>query len=299
MNGIETLEEFYKTRLNSIPSRIKNEIGHFNVLRLEDLPGCSVQPIPYSRREYFKIALIRGENKVYLSDQTIHIRKQALLFANPDIPYKWEAIGEAQTGYSCVFTESFFHHFGNPKDYSVFQQGGHPVIELTDEQTEKAAAIFEEMLTEWSSSQLHKYDRMRILVFELLYNAEKTQPAQSTAKTFSKASGKLSSQFLELLERQFPVENTGSSLMLRSASAFAEQLAVHVNHLNKAVRERLGKPTSLVIHERILLEAKILLTHSSKDISEIAFSLGFKENSHFNNFFKKHLEMTPTQFRDI
>jgi AraC family transcriptional regulator, transcriptional activator of pobA len=32
-------------------------------------------------------------------------------------------------------------------------------------------------------------------------------------------------------------------------------------------------------------------------VSEIAYTLGFKELSHFNNFFKKHTQMSPLQFR--
>ncbi|WDF45344.1 helix-turn-helix domain-containing protein [Chryseobacterium sp. KACC 21268] len=296
MNNVESLEDFYTERFKSIPISLQNEIGHFNVFAFNDLLGCSIKPIPYSRRGYFKISLIQGENKVHFSDKTIEIKKQALLFANPQIPYNWEQIGNEQNGFSCVFTERFFHHFGNPKDYSVFQPESYPIIELTDIQAAWANKLFDEMLTEWTSEHLHKYDKMRIMVFELLYNAEKLQPIKPNSQLYNNASQKITTQFLELLERQFLVEDVGA-LPLRSPADYAGKLSIHVNHLNKALQEVLNKSTSAIVHERILVEAKILLKHTKKDISEIAFALGFKENTHFNNFFKKHTGITPRRFR--
>lgn len=233
---------------------------------------------------------------MHFSDKTIEIKKQALLFANPQIPYNWEQIGNEQNGFSCVFTERFFHHFGNPKVYSVFQPESCPIIELTDIQAAWANKLFDEMLTEWTSEHLHKYDKMRIMVFELLYNAEKLQPIQPNSQLYNNASQKITTQFLELLERQFIVEDVGA-LPLRSPADYAEKLSIHVNHLNKALQEVLNKSTSAIIHERILVEAKILLKHTKKDISEIAFAIGFKENTHFNYFFKKHTGVTPRHFR--
>lgn len=296
MNKVETLEDFYTERFKAIPKNLRNEIGHFNVFEFGDLTGCSVQPIPYSRRGYFKISLIHGKNKVHFSDKTVEINKQALLFANPRVPYNWEQIGKEQSGFSCVFTESFFHHFGSLKNYSVFQPESTPIIELTDTQEKWAKQLFAEMLTEWTSDNRHKYDKMRILIFELLYKTEKMQPDKTVSKNHTNASQKIATQFLELLERQFPVEEVGT-LPMRSASDFAKKLSVHVNHLNKALHEILHKSTSVIIQERILVEAKILLKHTNKDVSEIAFALGFKEATHFHNFFKKHTQITPTQFR--
>lgn len=46
-------------------------------------------------------------------------------------------------------------------------------------------------------------------------------------------------------------------------------------------------------------EAKILLKHSPWNVSEIAYALGFTETTHFNNFFKKHVELSPLKFRNI
>ena len=104
--------------------------------------------------------------------------------------------------------------------------------------------------------------------------------------------------FLELLERQFPIDEIHQKINLRSASEFAGQLNVHVNHLNRAVKDTTEKTTSQLIAERILQEAKILLKHSSWNVSEIAFALGFTEVTHFNNFFKKHVQISPLKFRN-
>ena len=85
---------------------------------------------------------------------------------------------------------------------------------------------------------------------------------------------------------------------IRSASDFAEQLNVHVNHLNRAVKDTTGKTTTQVIAERLIQEAKVLLKHSKWNVGEIAYALGFTEVTHFNNFFKKHLHTSPLKFRE-
>ena len=104
--------------------------------------------------------------------------------------------------------------------------------------------------------------------------------------------------FLELLERQFPIDENHPKVNLRSASEFAQQLNIHVNHLNRAVKAITEKTTTQIIAERILQEAKILLKHSQWNVSEIAYALGFTEVSHFNNFFKKHMGISPLKFRN-
>lgn len=105
--------------------------------------------------------------------------------------------------------------------------------------------------------------------------------------------------FLELLERQFSIDDTHQTVSLRSASDFANQLNVHVNHLNRAVKEITQKTTTQIIAERLLREAKVLLKHTAWTVSEIAYALGFKEPTHFNNFFKKQVQLSPLKFRNI
>jgi AraC family transcriptional activator of pobA len=113
------------------------------------------------------------------------------------------------------------------------------------------------------------------------------------------ASQRISTLFLELLERQFPIDDNHQTVNLRSASDFAKQLNVHVNHLNRALKDTTEKITSQIIAERILQEAKILLKHSAWTVSEIAYTLGFTEVTHFNNFFKKHVQLSPLKFRNV
>lgn len=57
------------------------------------------------------------------------------------------------------------------------------------------------------------------------------------------------------------------------------------------------KSPSQIIHDRIVLEAKNLLHHSDKDISEIAYTLGYENVQHFSRFFKKQVGVAPTAYR--
>ncbi len=297
MQKAETIEGFYLQKLDYLPGNLNQEIGHFNVFRREEFVGPQAKPVPYSRRNFFKISLTEGKSRVYYADKVLEVQQQALFFANPQIPYGWECLDEAQGGYFCVFTETFFSQFGHIKEYPLFKPGANPLFELNAEQGEHVKSIFLRMLGEIGSEYTYKYDVLRTLTFELIHYALKLKPAEVCLYPASNASTRIASLFTELLERQFPVESTRQRVAFRTPAQYADQLAVHVNHLNKVLKETTGKTTSGLIAERIAQEARALLKHTDWTISEIAWCLGFDELPHFINFFKKHVRLTPRSYR--
>lgn len=297
MKRTETLEEFYTIKVNGMPENLQKGIGHFNVFKLDDYIGNTCDPLPYTRKDFYKISLIIGKNKVHYADKIVTIEDQALFFANPQIPYSWEHIDENQTGFFCIFTDAFFSQFGNLKDYPLFQPGGNPIVPISLELTETLKAVYLKMFDEINSDYTFKYDVLRNLVFEIIHLALKNQSVTTSLYSKSNATIRVSSLFMELLERQFPIESTSQQVALRSPSEFANQLNVHVNHLNKALKETTGKTTSQIISERIVQEAMILLKHTNWNINEIAWCLGFEELSHFINFFKKNVQVSPKAYR--
>jgi AraC family transcriptional regulator, transcriptional activator of pobA len=299
MEKIETIEEFYQRKFNWIPDNIRNEIGHFNVFRHEPVEPGKIKPLPYKRRDFYKIMLVVGDIKMNYADRVVSIKKQALFFSNPQIPYNCENLERIEDGFYCIFNQHFFHKFGVLNQYSIFQPTGNHVFELSDEQAEQITGIYRKMFDEIQSDYAHKYDVLRNLVFELIHFAMKIQPPAKSDRQLINAARRVSTLFLELLERQFPVDENHRKINLRSASDFAQQLNVHVNHLNRALKETTNKTTSQIITDRILQESKILLKHSKWNVSEIAYSLGFTEVTHFNNFFKKHVLLSPLKYRNV
>jgi AraC family transcriptional regulator, transcriptional activator of pobA len=299
VNKIETIEEFYKRKFDWIPENIKNEIGHFNVFQHEPVEPGKARLVPYKRRDFYKIMLVIGNIKMNYADKVVSINKQALFFSNPQIPYNCENLERIEDGCFCIFNQHFFHKFGDLNQYAVFQPGGNNIFELTGEQVELIKPIFNKMFAEIKSDYVHKYDVLRNQVFELLHFALKIQPVTQFDKQQLNASQRISTLFLELLERQFPIDENHPCINLRSASDFANQLNVHVNHLNRALKDTTEKTTSQIIAERILQEAKILLKHSPWNVSEISYALGFTEVTHFNNFFKKYVQLSPLKFRNV
>lgn len=298
MGKVESIEEFYKRKFDWLPDNIRGEIGHFNVFKLAPFVGEYAKAVPYKRRDFFKIMLAMGGSVVHYADTVIEVKKQALAFSNPQIPYKWEHTENISCGVFCIFNTQFFHQYGNLGQYEVFQPGGTHIFELTDEQADTVNGLFQRMFEEINTEYVHKYDLLRTIVFELIHFAMKMQPSDKLEKQTPNAAQRISTLFLELLERQFPIDESHRTIGLRTASDFARQLNVHVNHLNRAVKEVTDKTTTAVIAERLLQEAKILLKHSAWTVAEIAFALGFTEATHFSNFFKKHTQISPIAFRN-
>ncbi len=294
----ETLPDFYKHHLQGLPALRPPAVGQVNVFRLEEVRIPGAPPVPYSRRDFYKIALTRGHHLYHYADQSLEVEGPALLFFNPRVPYSCQALSAHVTGFYCLFPEEFFRRQGSPDllEQSLFKPGGHPIYVLTAGQDAEVSAFFEKMLAEIDSDYFLKYDLLRHYAAELIHYALKLQPADSLYPPVD-AKARLTGLFLELLERQFPIDTPQHRLALRSARDFARQLGVHVNYLNRCVRETTGKTTSAHLAERLAGEARALLRHTDWHVAEIGYSLGFDEPTHFNHFFKKQTGLAPLAVR--
>lgn len=298
MEATETLEDFYKNKFNLRYDGVNSDLGHFNVFKMEEcyLPGRP--PIQYSRRDFYKITLMRGRHLYHYGDKTLEVNGSTLIFFNPQVPYTFERLTEDEGGYFCIFKDAFFteHIRGSLKDLPMYSAQGKPAYVLTPEQDLAFEAIFKKMLDELDSNYVFKYDLIRNYILEIIHGALKLQPSENLYR-HADANTRITSVFRELLERQFPIESRDQQFSLRSANDFAKNLNVHTNHLNRAVKTTTGKTTTAHIAERVTTEAIALLKHTNWNISEISYSLGFEDPSHFNNFFKKQTQSTPRAYR--
>ena len=268
----------------------------FNAFQIED-DSNGVRE--YSRKDFYKICLTTGESIINYADRSFVMKGTILFFANPNVPYSWETISRSYVGYTCLFSEDFYKPSDRTESLqqsSLFKIGGTPIFQISEEKREFLNGIFRNMITEQSTSYAFKDDLIRNYVNLIIHEALKLQPAQDFDQV-KNASYRITNVFLELLERQFPIESKDRPLQLRTAQDYASNLNLHVNYLNRAVKETTGKSTTTHISERIASEAKALLLHTDWNVADIAYALGFEYPTYFNNFFKRITGTNPMSLR--
>ncbi|WP_223808859.1 helix-turn-helix domain-containing protein [Rufibacter hautae] len=253
----------------------------------------------YSRKDFYKICLTTGKSAIHYADRSFEQEGTVLFFGNPHIPYSWETISTSYVGYTILFSEDFLKQADRSESLQqspLFKIGGTPVLKITEEQRLFLNSLFQRMIEEQRTEYAHKDDLIRNYIHLIIHEALKLQPSEDVDQP-KNALSRLTSVFLELLERQFPIETADRPLQLKTAQDYATNLNVHANYLNRAVKEVTGKPTTAHIAERIISEAKALLQHTDWNIADIAYALGFEYPSYFNNYFKRMTGTNPKALR--
>ena len=265
-----------------------------------EIAGTVPPPPAQGRRDFYKIALVTGDLTIYSGEQVIDAAGTFLFLSNPHVPHSVvDRSNGKRNAYACLFTEAFIagrertellHH--SP----LFRLDSTPVIPLTGEQAVFMTGLFQQMLLVHRGDYAGKDELLKTCLELLLHEVLRLQPTQP-GYTATNGATRITRLFLELLERQFPIETTAKPLRARTPNDFAQRLSVHVNYLNRAVKEVTGKPTSVHIAERVAAEAKALLQHTDWSVADIAYGLGFDYPTYFNNFFKRVTGRIPKTFR--
>ncbi|WP_298712627.1 helix-turn-helix domain-containing protein [Chitinophaga sp.] len=254
----------------------------------------------YSRKDFYKICLTTGKSKIHYADRSFDMDGTILFFGNPHVPYSWGTLSTTYVGYTCLFSEDFLQRGDRSETLQqspLFKIGGTPVLRINEDQRQYLNSIFIKMIEEQQSEYAFKDDLIRNYIHLIIHEALKLRPSENFDQ-HNNALSRIAAVFLELLERQFPVESADRPLALRTAADYAKSLSVHVNYLNRAAKEVTGKSTSTLIGERIVTEAKALLQHTSWNVADIAYALGYEYPTYFNNFFKKMTGTNPSAFRE-
>ena len=97
-------------------------------------------------------------------------------------------------------------------------------------------------------------------------------------------------KFLELVEANVSTH--------KKVSEYADMLNLSAYQLNAITKRAVGKTSSDIIDEYIILESKRYLLATSNQVNQIAYQLGFDDVSYFIRFFRKHTGQTPDSFRN-
>jgi AraC-like DNA-binding protein len=148
--------------------------------------------------------------------------------------------------------------------------------------------LFEAMLQEIAVGKEQNIDMLRLKLLELFITVSRCC-VDPKGKNVPPQKLMVLRNFQSLIDKHF--------LTLKLPKQYADLLYITPNHLNALCHDLLGKTAGDLIRERVLLEAKRLLTNADMTVSEIAYDLNFQDNSYFNRFFKKNVGVTPDEFR--
>jgi AraC family transcriptional activator of pobA len=296
----ETLEGFYRRVQGGTETSLQiNNLGegHINVLQR----ASGSQKTPFIRRDYFKITLVRGEGVVHYADKSVVVNRPSLVFSGVAEPSSCESESLEQGGWCCLFSPEFIasrEYKNTLLDYPFFRLNGEHILTLDEDQYLKFSKLFEKMAEELATPYLYKNELIKSYLLIVMYEAVKIVPSTPPMQ-YINAAARITAIFLQLLDRQFPIDSPERGLQLKTAIDYAKNLSVHINHLNRSVKEVTGKTTTRHIAERVLKEAQALLKYSDWNINQIATALGFEEAAYFVNFFKKNTGKSPGHSRSI
>ncbi|MBE6300244.1 MAG: helix-turn-helix domain-containing protein [Parabacteroides distasonis] len=168
----------------------------------------------------------------------------------------------------------------------------HPYTELTSQETVKldnCMQIIREKIRE-KSHVFHK-ELVQNAFFGFLLelgNIMHTKREGLVRSTLSRKE-ELFEQFLELLFKHCKEQHV--------VTFYAEKLFITPQYLSLILKDLTGKSANKWIDDALIVEAKIMLKAPQATVQQVADKLHFSDQSTFGKFFKKHMGISPMEYR--
>lgn len=167
-----------------------------------------------------------------------------------------------------------------------------PCISIEPKQTRQLASYFP-MLKKKINERTHLFQKEIIQNFMVCFFLEvgnifgkKLEHIGSSMLTRKE---ELFEQFLQLLFEHCKEQHV--------VSFYAEKLFITPQYLSLILKELTGKSANRWIDDALMMEAKILLKAPQATVQQVADVLHFSDQSTFGKFFKKHMGISPMEFR--
>lgn len=167
-----------------------------------------------------------------------------------------------------------------------------PIMALQEEVAQLYRNAFSLLIRAYSLPNTLDNKEILMSIFTIFFRGvgELYKRCKPTTNEPIKREHELYRQFIQLLMTHYTQEH--------EVSFYAKKCGVTPAHFSGAIRKASGHSPLAIITGIIIMNAKAQLKSTRLPVKEIAFSLGFNNLSFFNKYFRKHVEMTPQEYRE-
>jgi AraC-like DNA-binding protein len=267
----------------------------FELLQLQELYKQRKTELTSAHRTgFYHIIWFHKGNLTHMVDfKQVKIKPNSLLFLNKDTVQSFD--NKTIDGTGILFTDSFFCKSVEDSKFLRSSILFNNLFGISQIQLSQQSILFSSLLDLMKAELQNTKDQSQPDILKnLLHNffllAERELRKQGFTELKKGPDLDYVLLFKDLLEASYKTQK-----LVRS---YASQLLITEKRLNHATSKVLGKSPKQMIDERVLLEAKRLLAHTNESAKEIGFALGFEEPTNFIKYFRKHINVTPVEFRE-
>ncbi|MES2514327.1 MAG: helix-turn-helix transcriptional regulator [Bacteroidota bacterium] len=245
------------------------------------------------RHTYYEILVfVEGAGTQMIDFEVQDLKPNSIHFISPGQVHALNRMKEAE-GYVVNFTKEFMLLNGGNmlllNDFAFFSRANKHVVKIPADEFSEILVIIKQMLNKKIGSSPLKESVLAAYVNLLLIKYKALFINSSKHKQTDESGKELIQRFNNLLEESF--------IVAHNVTYYAEKLNFSPNYLSSLLKKLTGKTAGDLIQQRLLLEAKRMLLHSSITIKEIAYLLNFNDPPYFTRFFKSNTGYTPETFR--
>lgn len=267
-----------------------------DVLDLEYVK-VGIRRTPVHRETFFCIILItKGNEEVSVNRHRCVVKEGDVICSRPGEIWKWQPDPQLQ-GIVLIFEGQFLLSFFNdPRFLDRFAYLSSdrlsPFLFPDKELQERLRNLLFQMKAEIDDHAEKDQHILRAMLYETLMLLDR---AESSAMDADQPMSDVSicrhiDRFTALVKKEYAFHH--------DVEYYAGQLCITPNYLNKITRQSLGVTAKQYISQHLLEEAKHLLAYTDLSITEIAAELHFNTASYFVRLFRKHIGITPLQYRE-
>ena len=245
------------------------------------------------RHDHFALFYVTNGNGSHVIDfEDYEIKARRIFLISPGQVHAWKELVGVR-GFVILFTTDYFsmtlqnqelkaYPFFNPASSNAY-------IDLRKELAEHLQSIFRNIEDEHIHPRRFSQNIIRSFINLILF--ELTREYETSLHNVKDGN------HINLIIHDFETQVNKNFKTRHAVADYAKLKHITANYLNTICKKIKGKSAGQIIRDRIILEAKRLLTHSDITIAQIGYDLGFEDNSYFGRFFKKYTGHTPAAFR--
>lgn len=241
------------------------------------------------RHDFFYMLVLKKGSGSHEIDFTKHkITNNCLFFMRPGQVHQLK-LKAGSVGYLVEFSNDFYHAYDKTSGELLRKASVMNYLRFKNNEFDAVYSLLTAAFDEYNSKQ-ERYQEAIKANLDILFIQLIRKCAQCIAENSNTYIQGQLQKFRGLLEKHV-VEH-------KQASYYAGLLNLSLYQLNAITRASLGKTSSDVINDYIILESKRYLLSTSNQVKEIAYHLGYEDVSYFIRFFKKHTGYSPETFRN-